>query len=999
MMEWRTRFSKKSAFTLAEVLFTLGIIGVVAVIVLHTVKVTQTAQYPTMRAVFKNDIAQAMATLNIEHNLAQISDTNELVSELNNYYDMTHTCNASECFGAAYKDAAGDPVTLKNYDYTFQAPNGTTVSLSYVNGGSISPYAADNSIINPGQNSYERSNAALNFVTGVYDVNGAKGPNKIGEDVGFIMPAYALDKRKGEYLTYASDGSIVVKKSTKLAGGIGSILPGSGSSSSSNGSGTSNDSSSGTVVVDANGVFVAKSASVTACANYNENMLLDDYGYCSVCSLTNAACEAQGKKLNKANCACEFGVGCPKNQVQNAETGECSCRANLACGLYTRDKDAQGNSIMDPNSCSCRCELGAASKCILNGGIWDSTTCSCGCGQEDDNETVVPNGQTGTAAYHCSTKYKGYATAYSDRKNYCECECKSTSEITSQIAVNANNASQYTGITQADSNLNNKCFTCKSSSSNYTSVNKDEDKGYCVPSCKNLNYTDANKNFYRQSNLVDATKANSCAPECVLTDAYCNKYNNFYSSCSILDEASSCGIGNFPGHNCSPARYRANTSTCRCELVQQSNSWPSGSLSGAFNGKCGVWYGYNCSYTRHTLSSNPNENNPINSTRDSSYAYVTESCSSWADPILMILPYSENVSTTPTTVDKAVSVKIAKNDTEKTPMSWLKPQSSTPVFYFLTKGSSFDSFQGDLFSDIEYDNGVVELIALYDTNKDGVVNDLDDEFSTLRLWGDANGNAVAETSEISTLSDHNITEIYGKTYLTSGDSGAIEGSDTAITGIQGCFKAAKEEVSTAEVQSTDKVWLKRENDGKEIKWCRTRIIQEKQLKPQPEPEPEPEATIEAAEATVSETDSNEGEVVTEGEGTTENESGETASPSDESATNEGKTEQAEEPAAPAEPEYIMVDKEIKECFVLTSATSSEHPYGPGCTYSPAYVLYEVDGVIQPGYLYAKPSTTIDGKPVERYVETNGKTFREKVFTLIDILFKSPAFESQQSNYD
>ncbi|KAB7615841.1 hypothetical protein F9L33_03520 [Amylibacter sp. SFDW26] len=52
-----------------------------------------------------------------------------------------------------------------------------------------------------------------------------------------------------------------------------------------------------------------------------------------------------------------------------------------------------------------------------------------------------------------------------------------------------------------------------------------------------------------------------------------------------------------------------------------------------------------------------------------------------------------------------------------------------------------------------------EQLAVYDTNGDGVVNADDDDFDTLLIWQDANGNGVSDEGELQTLSEAGITEL------------------------------------------------------------------------------------------------------------------------------------------------------------------------------------------------------------------------------------------------
>jgi VCBS repeat-containing protein len=73
-------------------------------------------------------------------------------------------------------------------------------------------------------------------------------------------------------------------------------------------------------------------------------------------------------------------------------------------------------------------------------------------------------------------------------------------------------------------------------------------------------------------------------------------------------------------------------------------------------------------------------------------------------------------------------------------------------------------FSNSLVADVT--KGIRALSAL-DANGDGLISALDPVFSELRLWQDANGNAVSEAVELKTLADLGITELdYGNARFT-----------------------------------------------------------------------------------------------------------------------------------------------------------------------------------------------------------------------------------------
>ena len=191
---------RKVAFTLAEVLITLGIIGVVAVM--------------TMPAIIANiqDHVKAKRIENIRQKLSKVTDamsatsgingyadTMEFVTEMNRHMKIAKICdndNLSACWptkevmlndeGKMWEiSKTKKPKTLKipdavlnNYTNTvgIVTADGTSMILSY-------DKTCD---FNPEVTGYTYSNGLSNSASclaGVFDWNGGKNPNKLGKDV------------------------------------------------------------------------------------------------------------------------------------------------------------------------------------------------------------------------------------------------------------------------------------------------------------------------------------------------------------------------------------------------------------------------------------------------------------------------------------------------------------------------------------------------------------------------------------------------------------------------------------------------------------------------------------------------------------------------------------------------------------------------------------------------------------------------------------------------
>ncbi len=163
----------KKAFTLAEVLITLGIIGVVAAMTLPTLIQNQQKRslevatqkfYSTMSQAVKKYMAdEGVDDLRNTPIAGSSGETDEVLEKLflNKYLKIVKKCkNTSECFASQYRgwDGTGERGIPENYDFGY----GDTYILS------------DGSVIKID------SDVMIDIWV---DVNGKKGPNRVGYDL------------------------------------------------------------------------------------------------------------------------------------------------------------------------------------------------------------------------------------------------------------------------------------------------------------------------------------------------------------------------------------------------------------------------------------------------------------------------------------------------------------------------------------------------------------------------------------------------------------------------------------------------------------------------------------------------------------------------------------------------------------------------------------------------------------------------------------------------
>ena len=172
-----TRHSLKSAaFTLAEVLVTLGIIGVVSAMTVPTLMQNyQRQSYVTQLHKVYNETSQMLIQVMTDRNALNLNETGAFnniensAATFKKYFKVVHDCGATltPCFASEYKSIDGTSTA---------AAGECWYAVSLANGASI----CFTSMINDGNYPY--------IVTYV-DVNGAKGPNISGRDY-FLLQFY-----------------------------------------------------------------------------------------------------------------------------------------------------------------------------------------------------------------------------------------------------------------------------------------------------------------------------------------------------------------------------------------------------------------------------------------------------------------------------------------------------------------------------------------------------------------------------------------------------------------------------------------------------------------------------------------------------------------------------------------------------------------------------------------------------------------------------------------
>ena len=179
-------FKKKAAFTLAEVLITLAIIGVVAAMTIPTLIANyQSKAWNTSAQVFERKLEEALKTMNTQQSLAGYSNTADFVAALGKHFKITRVCQNDDimsCFEdkVIWGNEEVDMTKIKNasnfgqddWDTELigvQFANGTTGIIAY----------------NPEckENPYTNQFTGTSCLAILYDTTGFKTPNTQQKDL------------------------------------------------------------------------------------------------------------------------------------------------------------------------------------------------------------------------------------------------------------------------------------------------------------------------------------------------------------------------------------------------------------------------------------------------------------------------------------------------------------------------------------------------------------------------------------------------------------------------------------------------------------------------------------------------------------------------------------------------------------------------------------------------------------------------------------------------
>ncbi len=188
--------SKKSGFTLAEVLITLGIIGVVSAMTIPTLIQNYNERvWKTSAEVFTRKLEEALKTMNTQQTLAGHTTTESFVEELSKHFKTNKVCQNDEllnCFSDIVYWGTGDATpeeidmskikTARNFGQDDWNTN--IIGVQFANGVSAliayNPTTGENSC---SQDPFSNRITGSDCLAILFDTSANKNPNTSGKDL------------------------------------------------------------------------------------------------------------------------------------------------------------------------------------------------------------------------------------------------------------------------------------------------------------------------------------------------------------------------------------------------------------------------------------------------------------------------------------------------------------------------------------------------------------------------------------------------------------------------------------------------------------------------------------------------------------------------------------------------------------------------------------------------------------------------------------------------
>ena len=218
----------KHAFTMAEILISLTIIGVIAAITLPALKASiNESTWNTKRKALYTRISQAISMMgslngyglstdddetNANAAMAFVTEGLNKVLKINNICDKNNLskCGISNKITNMANSKVDFPTTLWGLNGYFSQNDPTNnntdaIAFETVNGESVAVFY--NPLCKNDSKELDSFITKLMCANFIYDLNGKKGPNRVGKDIGFITALYPTEPSVVAPMPLATDAN------------------------------------------------------------------------------------------------------------------------------------------------------------------------------------------------------------------------------------------------------------------------------------------------------------------------------------------------------------------------------------------------------------------------------------------------------------------------------------------------------------------------------------------------------------------------------------------------------------------------------------------------------------------------------------------------------------------------------------------------------------------------------------------------------------------------
>ncbi len=186
--------SKAAAFTLAEVLITLAVIGIVAALTLPgLIQNHNEKAWSTAKDLWEKKLTETVRRMNIDGVMTGHDSTEDFMNTFKNYMKVIKTCDKDDinkCYSPKIVTTGKDDAPLDIETETLTSASSMGLKEWQTNTNTMSFVVADGTTVImayqpecPYADPIEDTGSQVSCMAYMVDVNGKKGPNRVGKDI------------------------------------------------------------------------------------------------------------------------------------------------------------------------------------------------------------------------------------------------------------------------------------------------------------------------------------------------------------------------------------------------------------------------------------------------------------------------------------------------------------------------------------------------------------------------------------------------------------------------------------------------------------------------------------------------------------------------------------------------------------------------------------------------------------------------------------------------